>query len=1204
MSINLGPLVRRCIFWACCAPAFGTGAAYIGDFDGDGRNEVLVRNEGWHIHAMDGRAVTSSRQTEVLAFPRAAAWQVEGIGDLNGDGRDEVLFRHADGEWHYFAMDGRHVIPDESGSANLSADVAWQTAGIGDFDGNGTDDVLLRHTDGRWFFYPMNGRRHATGQGAADLPTDLEWRFAGIGDLNGDGKDDVLLRHTNGTWSYQAMDGRRPDATESGVAQLTRRTAWNFAGIGDFDGDGRDDVLLRNADGRWFYYAMNGRRVGAGGRGQVPMTRRLDWRLEVIGDLNGDGRDDVLLRRSDGRWHYYAMNGRRPVRSASGPVRDLPRRNLAISCGAVVADEAPSYIGHVAGLMSAPEQVEAVLTGTGELHVVEPDGTGCFAFNDVPPGRYAVKVTAPGHRSAPARSVRLPYRDSYDDEPHNVTVLDTGVFTYHWEEDQTTAGAEYSSHVVEPRVVELDEGASVEVADAAAAARLRQRYNAVLVGDGWSQEHAHRLQQAMSAVPQQVQDLDNGLWLPASVWRLTDEFIDNDIAIVDDAGTRKVTVSSAAFVNATPRVATVDGKRGVWFSRRLHRAAVHFVTDGGRDEQAYERIFDERYGLTTRVEDYPALTAPTGHEAATNFQAFAPTEILALISMLEEMPSGMHKLDGMRYLLRRTDGFVHPVHPDAPAVGWPDSEYVEFMESAFKARSENYMHRLVVHEKAHFLWAHLFDDQLKAAWIALGGWYEDPAAESGWLTTKPTEFESEYGHGGDPDEDLAESISFFVVNPDRLRTRSLAKYEFVRDRIMQGDFYVAVIREDLTFEVYNLFPDYVYPGKIRQVDVTVSGEPHEEKSVVIDIGLHPLDSKAVANSNASRPGSGQEAPTSGEGPTAAQMRLYSESGSFVDVYMNPVDEHGEVLEQGQTSTLLRTEFTLNKHFKAGDWVPNRITLYDAAGHERSPPASDFGWRMHVDNQHEDETPPEYVASSLTMATSVSPEDQTVQVIDVRWRVDEDTALRADHPCYASVNDARADTYSLEEYGSPSAAGDECGIAFLMPSYMPSSSYSVASIEMFDVAENMTRVRFTGADGDEASPAVDLVTANPDTEPPDIDINRIRVSAEPTNPEAPNGETLVTIAFPHRDNISGLAVSELLLRDPQGGTHHHWIYPDDREELYPSRNPVRWQTLERVVILPPGSIPGTWGLAEIVARDRARNVERYNFVEIVRFDVEG
>ena len=39
------------------------------------------------------------------------------------------------------------------------------------------------------------------------------------------------------------------------------------------------------------------------------------------------------------------------------------------------------------------------------------------------------------------------------------------------------------------------------------------------------------------------------------------------------------------------------------------------------------------------------------------------------------------------------------------------------------------------------------------------------------------------------------------------------KYEFIRDRIMQGDIYISQIQENLTFNVYNLYPDYVFPGR-------------------------------------------------------------------------------------------------------------------------------------------------------------------------------------------------------------------------------------------------------------------------------------------------------------------------------------------------------------------------------------------------------
>ena len=98
---------------------------------------------------------------------------------------------------------------------------------LGDFDGDGRDDVLLRHQDGRWHFHPMNGRHAAAGAGRAALTGNLEWSVAGVGDLNGDGKDDVLLRKpTTGAWYYYPMNGRL-HLPERGGANLTSDLAWS-----------------------------------------------------------------------------------------------------------------------------------------------------------------------------------------------------------------------------------------------------------------------------------------------------------------------------------------------------------------------------------------------------------------------------------------------------------------------------------------------------------------------------------------------------------------------------------------------------------------------------------------------------------------------------------------------------------------------------------------------------------------------------------------------------------------------------------------------------------------------------------------------------------------------------------------------------------------------------------------------------------------
>ena len=257
--------------------------------------------------------------------------------------------------------------------------------------------------------------------------------------------------------------------------------------------------------------------------------------------------------------------------------------------------------------------------------------------------------------------------------------------------------------------------------------------------------------------------------------------------------------------------------------------------------------------------------------------------------------------------------------------------------------------------------------------------------------------------------------------------------------------------------------------------------------------------------------------------------------------------------------------------------------------------------MYVDNPLEDIHPPEYVPGSLTMSTFLWEQDDTVQVIRVKWSVEEAGALDR---CSAIIVAALSDTYSYHHQGEYDDDVDVCTADFLMPNYMPSSTYSTVRVFMVDEARNYGEALFTGDDATEPPASVELVTTNPDTEPPEIDINRIRVDAESTNPSAPNGETRVTVSLRYRDNISGVRIGGMYLRDPQGGTHHHHIYPEGDHLLYAGADPTAWQPLTAVVLLPEGSTPGTWGIAEIWVEDRAKNLQKYNFVEIVHFEVDG
>ena len=317
-------------------------------------------------------------------------------------------------------------------------------------------------------------------------------------------------------------------------------------------------------------------------------------------------------------------------------------------------------------------------------------------------------------------------------------------FTYHWEIDETPEGSE-SATVVEPvEVTLLDE--PIQVASHSASLALMRKYS-VHLGPEWDPGHAYRLLQTFESIPQETNNLYAGSpGVASSIWRLSDRHIQDDISVEYRNGQRIVTIAETTFVHATPLLAEIEGVQGRYFSKSLHHAVVRFVTDDGADRYALERILQERYAVSINIPNYSELTRHTTGEHAGRFSTFKNEELIALVSMLEEFPQGMLNTPGLQYLVRRLDGTPHPTHPTAPAVAWTGSGYIEFMESAFKDADAAAIHRLILHEKAHFLWAYLFDDQLKQDWIELGGWFENPDDKDGWSTTKQVEFVSAYAH--------------------------------------------------------------------------------------------------------------------------------------------------------------------------------------------------------------------------------------------------------------------------------------------------------------------------------------------------------------------------------------------------------------------------------------------------------------------------
>ena len=160
--------------------------------------------------------------------------------------------------------------------------------------------------------------------------------------------------------------------------------------------------------------------------------------------------------------------------------------------------------------------------------------------------------------------------------------------------------------------------------------------------------------------------------------------------------------------------------------------------------------------------------------------------------------------------------------------------------------------------------------------------------------------------------------------------------------------------------------------------------------------------------------------------------------------------------------------------------------------------------------------------------------------------------------------------------------------------MPSGTYQLNFLCMVDIAGNIRDVYFTHPHhteawvpkvillNDEAPATIDIQTKNPDFTPPVLDLNNITITSEPTRPEDPNGETHVYITFKIKDDISGYNISDIYLRDPQGVIHRfwHWISNADYHRIYFRGDPTIFQTYEKTILRPVGSVPGNVGTRSI------------------------
>jgi hypothetical protein len=212
-----------------------------GDYDGNGTADLLWENTqtgDLTLWLLNASAVLATGTLDRSSLPAGEEWHVGGSADFNGDGRDDLmLFSRVKGETEVWNFSGTSVATRTRIAGHKGA---WSVVAVADTDGDGKAEMVWLDEFNR----TLELRDPAAPAPVALGSLSPGFRGRGGVDLTGDGSAEIVVSDTS---TGAAQDYALDDSGILGSANLPSASGLGrFAGGGDFDGNGGEDIAWSN----------------------------------------------------------------------------------------------------------------------------------------------------------------------------------------------------------------------------------------------------------------------------------------------------------------------------------------------------------------------------------------------------------------------------------------------------------------------------------------------------------------------------------------------------------------------------------------------------------------------------------------------------------------------------------------------------------------------------------------------------------------------------------------------------------------------------------------------------------------------------------------------------------------------------------------------------------------------------------------------